>query len=111
MALSLPVFTWLGSEFMPPLNEGPILYMPTALPGMSTTEARRVLQAQDQLIKGFPEVDTVFGKIGRANSPTDPAPLNMVETMVTLKPEKEWRGGGGADKQFPPRGKKNHFPA
>ena len=67
------------------LNEGTILYMPTALPGMSTTEAPRVLQAQDQLIKGFPEVDTVFGKIGRANSPTDPAPLIMVETVVTLK--------------------------
>jgi Cu(I)/Ag(I) efflux system membrane protein CusA/SilA len=91
MALSLPVFTKLGSEFMPPLNEGTILYMPTALPGMSVTVARRVLQAQDQLLKGFPEVDTVFGKIGRSNSPTDPAPLNMVETVVTLKPPEGWR--------------------
>jgi Cu(I)/Ag(I) efflux system membrane protein CusA/SilA len=91
MALSLPVFTQLGSEFMPPLNEGTLLYMPTALPGLSITQARRVLQAQDQMLKGFPEVETVFGKIGRANSPTDPAPLNMVETVVNLKPPEEWR--------------------
>ena len=110
MALSLPVFTWLGSEFMPPLNEGTILYMPTALPGMSTTEARRVLQAQDQLIKGFPEVDTVFGKIGRSNSPTDPAPLNMVETMVTLKPEEEWREGMTWDKLLAEMDKQIRFP-
>jgi Cu(I)/Ag(I) efflux system membrane protein CusA/SilA len=91
MALSFPLFTQLGSEFMPPLNEGTILYMPTALPGLSVTEARQALQAQDQLLKGFPEVETVFGKIGRSNSPTDPAPLNMVETVVTLKPPEEWR--------------------
>jgi copper/silver efflux system protein len=91
MALSFPIFTQLGSEFMPPLNEGTLLYMPTALPGLSVTEARQVLQTQDQLLKRFPEVDTVFGKIGRSNSPTDPAPLNMVETVVTLKPPEEWR--------------------
>jgi Cu(I)/Ag(I) efflux system membrane protein CusA/SilA len=91
MALSLPVFAKLGSEFMPPLNEGTILYMPTALPGMSVTQARAVLQTQDQLLKGFAEVETVAGKIGRANSPTDPAPLNMVETVVNLKPPEEWR--------------------
>jgi Cu(I)/Ag(I) efflux system membrane protein CusA/SilA len=91
MALSFPLFTQLGSEFMPPLNEGTILYMPTALPGLSVTEARQVLQTQDQLLKRFPEVETVFGKIGRSNSPTDPAPLNMVETVVTLKPPEEWR--------------------
>ena len=76
---------------MPPLNEGTLLYMPTALPGLSVTEARQVLQTQDQLLKRFPEVETVFGKIGRSNSPTDPAPLNMVETVVTLKPPEEWR--------------------
>jgi heavy metal efflux pump (cobalt-zinc-cadmium) len=91
MALSFPVFTKLGSEFMPPLNEGTILYMPTALPGLSITQARQVLQAQDQLLTRFPEVGTVFGKIGRSNSPTDPAPLNMVETVVSLKPPEEWR--------------------
>src|SRR5205823_8905399 len=91
MALSFPVFTKLGSEFMPPLNEGTLLYMPTALPGLSVTEARQVLQTQDQLLKRFPEVETVFGKIGRSNSPTDPAPLNMVETVVTLQTPEAWR--------------------
>jgi copper/silver efflux system protein len=88
---TVPVFQRLGSEFMPPLNEGTILHMPTALPGISTTEARRVLQVEGQRLKQFPEVETVFGKIGRARTPTDPAPLNMVETVVTLKPENEWR--------------------
>ncbi len=91
MALSLPVFAKLGSEFMPPLNEGTLLYMPTALPGMSVTQARQVLQTQDQLLRGFPETEMVAGKIGRANSPTDPAPLNMVETVVNLKPPEAWR--------------------
>jgi Cu(I)/Ag(I) efflux system membrane protein CusA/SilA len=90
---TVPVFQRLGSEFMPPLNEGTILHMPTALPGISTTEARRVLQVEGQLLKQFPEVETVFGKIGRARTATDPAPLNMVETVVTLKPEAEWRPG------------------
>jgi copper/silver efflux system protein len=90
---TVPVFQRLGSEFMPPLNEGTILHMPTALPGISTTEARRVLQVEGQMLKQFPEVETVFGKIGRARTATDPAPLNMVETVVTLKPEHEWRPG------------------
>jgi Cu(I)/Ag(I) efflux system membrane protein CusA/SilA len=93
VALTVPVFQRLGSEFMPPLNEGTILHMPTTLPGISPTEARRVLQIEGQMLKQFPEVDTVFGKIGRARTPTDPAPLNMVETVVTLKPEEEWRPG------------------
>lgn len=91
MALSLPVFARLGSEFMPPLNEGTLLYMPTALPGMSITQARAVLETQDRILKAFPEVETVTGKIGRSNSPTDPAPLNMVETVVNLKPTDAWR--------------------
>src|SRR5438445_12008518 len=65
--------------------------MPTALPGMSVTEAERILQIQDRILKGFPEVETVFGKAGRANSSTDPAPFSMVETTVTLKPESQWR--------------------
>lgn len=90
---TIPVFQRLGSEFMPPLNEGTILHMPTALPGISTTEARRALQVEGQMLKQFPEVETVFGKIGRARTPTDPAPLNMVETVVTLKPEEQWRPG------------------
>ncbi|GAB2897658.1 efflux RND transporter permease subunit [Microbulbifer echini] len=83
----------LGGEFMPPLNEGSILYMPTALPGMSVTEAGKVLQQMDAELKTFPEVERVFGKIGRSNSATDPAPLSMVETVITLKPKSEWRPG------------------
>jgi Cu(I)/Ag(I) efflux system membrane protein CusA/SilA len=90
---TIPVFQRLGSEFMPPLNEGSILHMPTALPGLSPTEARRVLQVEGQVLTQFPEVERVFGKIGRAQTATDPAPLNMVETVVTLKPEEEWRPG------------------
>jgi len=84
-------FLKLGSEFMPPLNEGVILYMPTTLPGLSVTEASRILQKQDQILKSFPEVEVVFGKAGRADTSTDPAPLSMVETTVVLKPESEWR--------------------
>ena len=91
MASTVPVFLRLGSEFMPPLNEGAFLYMPTALPGMSVTEAQRILQIQDRVLRTFPEVERVFGKAGRATSPTDPAPFSMVETTVTLKPESEWR--------------------
>src|SRR5215472_12831753 len=91
VASTVPVFLRLGSEFMPPLNEGAFLYMPTALPGMSVTEAQRILQVQDQVLRGFPEVERVFGKAGRATSPTDPAPFSMVETTVLLKPESEWR--------------------
>lgn len=91
VAASVPLYRTLGSEFMPPLNEGSILYMPTALPGISITEATKVLQRQDQLIKQFPEVAHVFGKIGRARTPTDPAHLSMAETLITLKPEDEWR--------------------
>ncbi|HEY2933735.1 MAG TPA: efflux RND transporter permease subunit [Acidobacteriota bacterium] len=89
--VTIPVFLSLGSEFMPPLNEGTILYMPITLPGISATEARKYLQIQDKLIKQFPEVDSVFGKIGKAETSTDPAPLSMVETTVVLKPENQWR--------------------
>ena len=90
---TVPVFLKLGSEFMPPLNEGSILYMPTTLPGMSITEAGKVLQTMDQQLKQFPEVERVFGKIGRSTSATDPAPLSMVETVITLKPKDQWREG------------------
>ena len=93
MAATVPVYLSLGTEFMPPLNEGTILYMPTAPPGMPITEAVRVLQMQDRELKEFPEVASVFGKIGRAESSTDPAPLSMVETVVQLKPASEWRPG------------------
>ncbi len=83
----------LGSEFMPPLNEGDLLYMPTTDPGISITKAKELLQQTDKIIKGFPEVKDVFGKIGRAESATDPAPLSMIETTITLKPEEDWREG------------------
>jgi len=81
----------LGSEFMPPLYEGDLLYMPTTLPGISITKAREVLQQTDKIISAFPEVKRVFGKIGRAETATDPAPLSMIETIIQLKPEEEWR--------------------
>ncbi|HSA59442.1 MAG TPA: efflux RND transporter permease subunit [bacterium] len=91
MLTTIPVYMGLGSEFIPPLNEGTILYMPTTFPGLSVTEASRILQIQDKILKTFPEVETVFGKAGRANSSTDPAPFSMVETTVVLKPEAQWR--------------------
>jgi Cu(I)/Ag(I) efflux system membrane protein CusA/SilA len=93
IALTIPIIGRLGSEFMPPLNEGTILYMPTAVPGMSDTSAGDVLQRQNELLRTFPEVERVFGKAGRFDSPTDPAPLEMFETVVTLKPRSEWPGG------------------
>ncbi|MET0253643.1 MAG: efflux RND transporter permease subunit, partial [Terrimicrobiaceae bacterium] len=86
-------FSQLGKEFMPPLNEGSLLYMPTAVPGMSITEATKILQIQDRILRKFPEVESVFGKAGQAETPTDPAPLSMFETVVMLKPFKEWRAG------------------
>ncbi|MGE0474833.1 MAG: efflux RND transporter permease subunit, partial [Nitrospirales bacterium] len=87
----VPVYHRLGSEFMPPLNEGTLLSMPTSLPGLSVQKASQILQTQDRLLKEFPEVERVFGKMGRARTATDPAPLNMAETLVTLKPQEEWR--------------------
>ena len=91
VASSYPIYKKLGSEFMPPLNEGTILYMPASLPTMSITEATRVLQIQDRILKQFPEVLSVHGKAGRSETATDPAPLEMFETVVQLKPESEWR--------------------
>jgi copper/silver efflux system protein len=87
----------LGSEFMPPLWEGDLLYMPTTLPGVSITEARQILQQTDKIIKTFPEVEHVFGKVGRADTATDPAPLSMIETTITLKPESQWPAGMTVD--------------
>ncbi|MHB1046976.1 MAG: efflux RND transporter permease subunit [Thermoanaerobaculia bacterium] len=91
MGVTVPVYFKLGSEFMPPLYEGSILYMPTTLPGISVTEAERLLQVQDRVLRSFPEVERVFGKAGRAETSTDPAPFSMMETTVILKPESEWR--------------------
>jgi Cu(I)/Ag(I) efflux system membrane protein CusA/SilA len=95
---TVPVFLHLGSEFMPPLNEGSLLYMPTAPPGMSDADASRILQSMDAKLREVPEVATVFGKIGRARTATDPAPLGMVESVVSLKPESRWRPGMTWDK-------------
>jgi Cu(I)/Ag(I) efflux system membrane protein CusA/SilA len=88
----------LGVEFMPTLNEGTLLFMPSSLPGMSVTEAARALQVQDRILRSFPEVESVFGKAGRATSATDPAPIEMSETIVNLKPENEWRAGMTSDR-------------
>jgi len=93
LAISLYPLSQTGSEFMPPLNEGDILYMPTTDPGISITKAKELLQQTDRIIKTFPEVEQVFGKAGRAESATDAAPLSMFETTITLKPESEWRPG------------------
>jgi Cu(I)/Ag(I) efflux system membrane protein CusA/SilA len=89
--VTIPVFNRLGSEFMPPLDEGAILYMPSTMPGISITEAQRILQVTDRVIRQFPEVDKVLGKAGRAETSTDPAPLSMLETVIILKPRSEWR--------------------
>jgi Cu(I)/Ag(I) efflux system membrane protein CusA/SilA len=90
---AVPLAWRLGSEFMPPLDEGDVLYMPTTFPGLSIEEAKRQLQLQDQVLRSVPEVATVFGKVGRAETATDPAPLTMIETTVQLKPQAEWRRG------------------
>lgn len=95
--VALVVTVWparqIGSEFMPSLNEGTLMYMPTTLPGLSVTKAAELMQTQDRIIKSFPEVETVFGKAGRALTATDPAPTEMFETIITLKPKSEWRPG------------------
>jgi Cu(I)/Ag(I) efflux system membrane protein CusA/SilA len=103
-------FSRIGSEFMPPLNEGDLLYMPTTDPGISITKAKELLQQTDKIIKSFPEVQHVFGKIGRAESATDPAPLSMIETTITLKPEEEWRPGMTMEKLIDELDKAIQFP-
>ncbi len=103
LAVVILVVSWipasrLGTEFMPTLNEGTLFYMPTGLPGMSVTKAAELLQTQDRIIKSFPEVESVFGKAGRAITATDPAPVEMFETVINLKPEEQWRPGMTTDK-------------
>jgi copper/silver efflux system protein len=93
VGFTAPIFSRLGAEFMPPLNEGTILYMPTTVPGLSIPESVKVLQVQDQLLTTFPEVERVFGKMGKAPTATDPAFVGMAEITVTLKPEEQWRPG------------------
>jgi copper/silver efflux system protein len=91
LVATIPVYNRLGSEFMPPLDEGTLLYMPSTMPGISIGHALQLLQSTDRIIKQFPEVDRVLGKTGRADTPTDPAPLSMLETVITLKPVEHWR--------------------
>jgi Cu(I)/Ag(I) efflux system membrane protein CusA/SilA len=110
MALTAPAVLRLGHEFMPPLNEGVILYMPTAPPGMSENESAVILQAMDRELKKFPEVVSVFGKEGRAETPTDPAPLGMAEVTVVLKPKEQWRRGLTWDALLKEMDEKLHFP-
>ena len=88
---TIPIYLHMGSEFMPPLYEGTLLYMPTTLPGLSVTEAQKLMQTMDTVLKSFPEVERVFGKAGRAETSTDPAPFSMMETTIVLKPEERWR--------------------
>jgi len=112
--VALAVSVWpasrLGSEFMPTLNEGTLFYMPTSLPAMSITKAAELLQTQNRIIKSFPEVESVFGKAGRANTATDPAPTEMFETVINLKPESEWRPGMNIDTLIAEMDKALQFP-
>ena len=110
LILTIPAFMRLGSEFMPPLNEGMIFYMPTTLPGISVTQSSRLLQMQDRILKSFPEVEWVLGKAGRAETSTDPAPFSMGETTIMLKPESEWRPGMTWDKLVDEMDKKMRLP-
>jgi Cu(I)/Ag(I) efflux system membrane protein CusA/SilA len=110
VALTVPAALRLGNEFMPPLNEGVVLYMPTAPPGMSENESVVALQAMDRELKKFPEVVSVFGKEGRAETATDPAPLGMAEVIVVLKPKSEWRAGLTWDALIAEMDRKLHFP-
>ncbi|HEX4373050.1 MAG TPA: efflux RND transporter permease subunit, partial [Puia sp.] len=93
LAISVPMVMSLGTEFMPPLDEGTILFMPVTLPDVSNSEVKRILQVQDKIIASVPEVKSVLGKAGRANTATDNSPINMIETIVMLKPKNEWRKG------------------
>jgi Cu(I)/Ag(I) efflux system membrane protein CusA/SilA len=110
LLLSIYPATRLGSEFMPTLNEGTLLFMPASLPGMSVTKAAALLQTQDKIIKSFPEVMSVYGKAGRAQSATDPAPMEMFETVINLKPQEEWRRGMTIDKLISEMNQSLQFP-
>jgi len=110
LAISLWPAARLGTEFMPTLNEGTLFYMPTTLPGLSITKAAELLQTQDKIIKSFPEVESVWGKAGRASTATDPAPTEMFETVINLKPEQDWRPGMTTDKLIAEMDKSLQFP-
>ncbi|HKS80589.1 MAG TPA: CusA/CzcA family heavy metal efflux RND transporter [Candidatus Acidoferrales bacterium] len=110
LAVTIPLGWHIGSQFMPPLYEGSSLYMPTALPGISITQASALLQEQDRIIKSFPEVETVFGTVGRSDSPTDNAPLDMYDTTIMLKPRDQWRPGLTYEKLIQEMDQKLQFP-
>ncbi len=110
LAATAPLFFRLGSEFMPPLNEGTIMYMPTTLPGISIGEVSKLVKEQDRILKKIPEVKTVFGKAGRAETATDPAPLSMIETNIILKDKKYWRKGMTWEKLIEEMDEKMQFP-
>ena len=110
LAISIVPASRLGTEFMPTLNEGTLFYMPTTLPGISVTKAAELLQTQNKIIKSFPEVASVYGKAGRAQTATDPAPMEMFETVINLKPESEWRPGLTTDKLIAELDKALQFP-
>jgi Cu(I)/Ag(I) efflux system membrane protein CusA/SilA len=110
LAVTFPLAWRIGSQFMPPLYEGSSLYMPTALPGISITQGSTLLQQQDRIIKSFPEVESVFGAVGRSNSPTDNAPLDMYDTTIMLKPREQWRPGMTYEKLIREMDEKLQFP-
>ena len=110
LLVTLPLATKLGSQFMPPLFEGSALYMPTALPGISIGQASQLMQEQDRIIRSFPEVESVFGSIGRSDSATDNAPLDMFDTTIMLKPKDQWRAGMTQEKLISEMDAKLHFP-
>ncbi len=110
VGLSIPVVLNTGTEFMPPLDEGSLLFMPVTIPSASNTEVKRVLQVQDKIIKSFPEVDNVLGKAGRAYTATDNAPISMIETIIILKPRSQWRKGMTKDKLIKEMDEKIHIP-
>src|SRR4029453_208548 len=110
IALSVWPATRLGTEFMPNLNEGTLLYMPTTLPGLSGTKSAELLQMQDRIIRSFPEVESVYGKAGRAQTATDPAPIEMFETVINLKPKKQWRPGVTVDSLIQEMDRSLQFP-
>jgi len=110
LGLTVPVYLRLGGEFMPPFNEGTSLHMPTSPRAMPITAPANVLQTMNRELKQFPEVLTVFGKMGRADTPTDPAPLGMAETTILLKPRREWRSGVSWDGLIREMGEKLRYP-
>ena len=111
IVLSVWPSTRLGTEFMPNLNEGTLLYMPTTLPGLSVTKSAELLQMQDRIIRSFPEVELVYGKAGRAQTATDPAPIEMFETVINLKPKEQWRPGITVDSLIQEMDRSLQFPA